>query len=88
MHKNAVTDTFLRFPPEYNGLNYQIIYQTACPTAFSLREAVWGLPETRSGRLTALSGVCGGVRHEQIFRFGHVLVLLDRFFLCQSGICV
>ena len=52
MHKNAVTDTFLRFPPEYNGLNYQIIYQTACPTALSLREAVWGLPETRSGRLT------------------------------------
>ena len=23
MHKNAVTDTFSRFPPENNGLNYQ-----------------------------------------------------------------
>ena len=57
MHKNAVTDPFLRFPPEYNGLNSQLICQTACPTALGLREAVWGLPETQTGRLTALSGL-------------------------------
>ena len=30
MHKNAVTDTFLRFPPEYNGLAIRVAEWHLC----------------------------------------------------------
>ena len=81
MHENAVTDPLSRVPQQHNGLNSQGACQATCPFVLRPREAVWGPLKTRTGHLTAFSGLGGGVRHEHIFDFGQFLVFLVRFFL-------
>ena len=59
MHENAVTYPLSRVPQQHNGLNYQGACQAACPFVLRPREAVWGPLKTRTGHLTAFSGLGG-----------------------------